>query len=126
MTDFLHLKGVQARCRVGVPDWERRKRQRVVFDVSLAVDLAPAGRSDDLRRSVDYWGLEKRLRGAVEGREFRLLESLAETLAREALAFDRRVREVRVAASKTPAVMPRTRAVVVEIVRRSSSSARRR
>lgn len=121
MTDRIHLKGVRARCRVGVPAWERRKPQRVLFDVSLAVDLARAGRTDDLRHSVDYWGLEKRLRAAAEGGEFRLLESLAETLAREALAFDRRVKEVRVSASKTPAVMPRTREVVVEIVRRRVS-----
>ncbi|MBI4425010.1 MAG: dihydroneopterin aldolase [Elusimicrobia bacterium] len=115
--DRIRLEGVRCRCRVGVPEAERRKPQAVELDVALELDLRPAARSDDVADSADYWAVEKRVRAAVESAEFKLLERLAEAAARAALAADSRVRAVEVRAAKRPAVMPRTGRVVVEIRR---------
>ena len=118
MTDRIHLEGVRCRARVGVPDWERKKSQPVELDVILELDLRAAARTDDVRRTVDYWAVEKAVRAAVEAGTFRLLERLADAAARAALAADRKARAVTVRASKRPAVMPKTGRVVVEIHRK--------
>ena len=111
----LVLQGLSCRAKVGVPDWERRKRQRIVLDLTLSIDLKAAALSDDLKDSVDYWAVEKAVRAAVEGGEFKLLERLADAAMDAALACDARIRGVAVRASKRPAVMPKTEAVVVHL-----------
>lgn len=116
--DFIRLEGVACRVRLGVPAAERAKRQTVLVDLALELDLRAAGRSDDFRNAADYWALEKAVRREAEGRERCLVEALAEDLAALALRLERRARSVRVRVLKRPAVMPRTRAVVVELERK--------
>lgn len=117
MKDRLELTGVLCRCRVGVPAWERKTRQRILVDLEAETPLRAAGRSDDLARSIDYHALEKKLRATAESGERRLLETLAEDLAAAALSFDRRVARVRIAVHKTPKVMPKTARVTVRVER---------
>lgn len=116
--DWIWIYGIKCRVRIGVPDWERRRVQKVLLDVGIRADLSAAAAKDDLRLSVDYWGIEKAVRAAAESGERRLLESLAGDLARLVLARDRRIRAARVVARKKPSVMPRTREVAVDILRR--------
>lgn len=111
----ISLKGLSCRAKVGVPDWERRKRQKISLDLTLSLDLAAAAASDDLRDSVDYGAVEAAVRKAVEGGEFKLLERLADAALDAALACDARIRGASVAATKRPAVMPKTEAVVVHL-----------
>lgn len=115
--DRIRLEGVRCRCRVGVPAWERRRRQAIELDVELELDLRAAASADDVTKTADYWTVEKAVRDAVEGGEFKLLERLAEAAARAALAADPRPKAVVIRAMKRPAVMPRTRRVVVELRR---------
>ena len=117
VTDFIHLEGIRCHAKVGVPSRERGKRQGIELGVTLELDLRAAARTDDVRRTADYWAVERKVREAVEEGEFRLLERLAEAAALAALAADRRVRAVRVRAAKRPAVMPKTARVVVDIRR---------
>lgn len=111
----IQLRDVVCRAKVGVPDWERRKRQRVVLDLTLSIDLSRACLSDDLRDSVDYAAVEKAARAAVEAGEFRLLERLADAALDAVLAVDSRIRGAAVAAAKRPADMPKTGSVVVRM-----------
>ena len=115
--DHIWLKEIECRVRLGVPDSERRKPQRILVDVGLELDLRSAGQSDDFRATVDYWGVEKWVREVSQRGEFRLAEHLAETLAHAALTGDPRFRSVVVRVHKKPAVMPRTREVIVEVRR---------
>lgn len=115
MSGAIQLNGVECRCKVGVPDWERRKRQRILIDLTVTADLRAAARSDDPKDSPDYHGLELAVRAAVEKGEFRLLERLAEAAADAALSFDRRIQAAAVSARKQPAVMKRTQEVVVRL-----------
>ena len=115
--DILRLIGVECRCRVGVPEWERREPQRMLIDLAVEVDLAKAGRTDDLADGPDYQELEGQVRAAAESGEFRLVERLAHVVAEVVLRFDERVGGVTVAVRKNPVVMPNTREVVVEIRR---------
>ena len=117
MSDRVCLSGIECRCRVGVPAAERRKAQKVLIDVALELDVAPAARADDFRLTADYWAVEKAVRAAVESGERQLLETLAEQAAAAALRAAPRAGAVEVVARKRPAVMPRTREVSVTIRR---------
>jgi dihydroneopterin aldolase len=86
MTDRILLTGILAEGRHGVRDHERVVPQVFEVDVELALDLGPAGASDDLDRTVDYSRVDALVRELVEGRSFLLIEALAETIATEILA----------------------------------------
>ena len=49
------------------------------------LDLAPAGTSDDLAKTVDYGQVYEVVRRNVELASYRLLETLAETISRDIL-----------------------------------------
>jgi dihydroneopterin aldolase len=54
-------------------------------DVELVLDLAPAGTSDDLAKTVDYGDVYEVVRRNVESASYRLLETMAEAISREIL-----------------------------------------
>ena len=55
-------------------------------DVELALNLQPAGLSDDLAQTIDYGGVFETCRQIVESTRFDLIEALAEAIAHEVLA----------------------------------------
>ena len=116
MADLVWLKGVECRAKVGVPAAERSRRQKILVDVGLETDIRPASAKDDFRLAADYWALEKLVRATAEAGACALVETLAERLAAAVLAKFA-VPAVTVRVHKTPAVMPKTREVVVEIRR---------
>ncbi|TPW22049.1 MAG: dihydroneopterin aldolase [Elusimicrobia bacterium] len=111
----IQLRGLACRAKVGVPTWERRKRQTVTLDLTLSLDLKAAALSDDLKDSVDYGAVEAAVRTAVENGEFKLLERLADAALDAALSVDGRIRGASVAAVKRPSVMPKTEAVAIHL-----------
>ncbi len=87
MTDRITLANMRFRGRHGVLDEERVTAQPFEVDVELYLDLAPAGRSDDLARTVDYRVVFEIARQAVEGPSCQLIETLAERIAGRILAL---------------------------------------
>jgi dihydroneopterin aldolase len=66
---------------IGIFEWERRIRQRLVFDLEIATDVARAAASDDIADASDYKAISKRVRALVEAADFQLVESVAEAVA---------------------------------------------
>src|SRR5437879_5868732 len=116
--DAIWLIGVDCRVRLGVPDWERNKPQKVMIDIGMETSLTRAGRTDRVKDTVDYWMIEKEVRRIAQTGESRLAEHLAWKVAQRVLRLDRRLRRVHVAVHKRPAVMPRTREVVISMCAR--------
>ena len=116
-SDRVWLLDVACRCRVGVPAAERARRQRILLDLGLEVDAARAAARDDFREAADYQAVERAARAEAESGSRALLETLAEGVAAAVLRAQPRVAAVTVRARKSPAVMPRTREVLVEIRR---------
>ena len=52
--DWIHLRGVEARCVLGVYPAERRKARKVRMDISLQRELRAASRSDRLEDTLNY------------------------------------------------------------------------
>ena len=83
--DELFLEGLEVPCRVGCTDPERATPQSLRVGVRLyCPTLRDAGVADDLEKTVDY-RLAAEMIDAVQGREYLLIESVAEVLAEVAL-----------------------------------------
>ena len=125
MADFrdrIDLKGLRVACIIGVRPEERARKQEIVIDVCLHVDLHQAGQSDQLEHTVDYSRLAAEIVAMAEDSSFQLLERLAAEVAAVALARSGVERaEVRVV---KPHALPRGREAAVEIIRDRDSSRR--
>jgi len=85
MPDRLALRAIRFHGFHGVSRAEARLGRPFEVDVEMAVDAAPAGQSDALRDAVDYAAVARLVLRTAERRRFRLLEALAEALARAVL-----------------------------------------
>src|SRR5262245_12862597 len=72
--------------RHGVSDAERSAEQEIDVDVEVEADLAGAGASDDLADTINYSRVFDACREVVEERSYKLLEAIAEAIARKVLA----------------------------------------
>ncbi|GAB3680518.1 dihydroneopterin aldolase [Salinisphaera aquimarina] len=66
---------------IGVYDWERTIRQRVVIDLEMGFDIRAAAADDDVALTLDYKSVAKRVIAFVEAAEFELVETLSERIA---------------------------------------------
>lgn len=114
--DRIMIRNLRVFAHHGVLPEEAERGQVFVIDLDLALDLEPAGRSDELDRTVDYGGLTARVAELVAGKRRQLLEAVASDVADLALA-DQRVLEVRVRVTKPHAPLGADAEVAVEVVR---------
>ena len=95
---ILELEGLSVFGRHGVLDEERRDGQEFLYDIAL--DVGDAGASDRIEDAVDYREVADCVRQISDGREFNLIEALAQAVA-DALVERFPVRSVRVRVTKT-------------------------
>jgi dihydroneopterin aldolase len=112
--DRIIITDLEVFYRVGVPDAERAQPQRLLLSLELELDFTAAAAGDDLSRTVDYFGLTRRLLALGEGRSWKLIETLAVDVAQGVLQ-DFAVQRVTVEVKKF--ILPETRHVGVRVVR---------
>jgi 7,8-dihydroneopterin aldolase/epimerase/oxygenase len=117
-TDLISLRGLKARGRHGVYDFERASGQDFVVDVVLELPLGPAATSDDVSDTVHYGELADRLVAIVTGEPVNLIETLAGRLAAACLT-DERVRAATVTVHKPQAPIAHEFADVAVTLRRT-------
>ena len=105
---------------IGVYPAEQHNRQRIRINLQLTVDdqgeAARAAGNEDLAGVVDYARMAQIVRMIVAHGHVRLVETLAERIARDCLAADPSIGLIRVRVEKLD-VMPDAGAVGVEIER---------
>ncbi len=84
--DKICVQGMEFYGYHGVFREENILGQRFLVDVTLELDLQPAGRSDCLEYTVNYADVYERCRAIVEERTFALIEAVAEAIAADLLA----------------------------------------
>ena len=81
MSDVICIRDLEVFCRVGVSDEERGQTQRLLITVEMQKDVSGAVQSDDLTKTIDYFAVSQRLLQFGEGREWKLIETLASGIA---------------------------------------------
>jgi len=78
--DRLALRDILCMCHIGVTKEERRERQKLEVDLELFADLEDAGRTGDMRLTIDYRDVCESVRGLLEGGTFHLVEAAARSV----------------------------------------------
>ncbi len=79
--DIVFLRNLEIETVIGIFDWEREIKQKVLLDLEMGTDISRAASSDQIDDALDYKAVAKRLIEFVEASEFQLVETLAERCA---------------------------------------------
>jgi 7,8-dihydroneopterin aldolase/epimerase/oxygenase len=79
--DIIFLGGLEVDTVIGIYDWERTIKQKVVLDIEMAFDIRRATATDDISYALDYKTVSDRIVTFVENSEFYLVETLIEQIA---------------------------------------------
>jgi len=79
--DIIFLEALEVETVIGIYDWERQIRQKVVFDIHMATDIRKAAATDEIEDTLNYKAVAKRIIQYVEDSKFQLVETLAERVA---------------------------------------------
>ena len=80
--DRIFVRDLRLRGIVGINDWERKKRQDILVNLTLFGDFRRAGSTDDIADTLNYRSLTKDIIEHVESSAHYLVEALATELAR--------------------------------------------
>lgn len=80
--DIIFLTGLTTECIIGIWDWERKVRQKVVIDLEMGADIRKAAASDHIDDTLDYKRVSKRVLQFVGDSQFQLVETMAEHIAK--------------------------------------------
>jgi len=80
LSDRIFIEGIKFHGFHGLTRMERQVGVRLSVDVSLELDLYPAGRHDDVHKALDYRKVHARVVEIGRGKSHRLLESYATVL----------------------------------------------
>ncbi|MET0988681.1 MAG: dihydroneopterin aldolase [Steroidobacteraceae bacterium] len=119
--DKIFLSALTTECIVGIWDWERRVKQRIVLDIEMASDIRRAAATDHIEDTLDYKKVSKRVLAFVEASQYQLVETLTEHIAR-LIVLEFGVSWVRVRLNKQGAIRG-ARDVGIEIERRTEDYA---
>jgi len=86
MSDLIRVVDLEVFARIGVPDAERHKPQRLLITLDLSTDsFSHAAGTDNLAWTINYADVVQHVKNLVARRERKLLETLAEELAHDLL-----------------------------------------
>ena len=103
MSDSIKITGVKAVGFHGVFPEERRDGQEFIVDAELNLDLAPAGDSDDLSKTIDYSKVAEVIHNEIVGNPVDLIEALATRISKRILGEFKPVESVKVTVHKPSA-----------------------
>lgn len=75
----IRITDLKLRTIIGTNDWERDTKQDVVINITIDYDAHKASISDNIKDTLDYKTLTKKIIQEVETSSFFLLEKLART-----------------------------------------------
>lgn len=86
--DKIRIEAISVNTIIGTLDHERIRRQNLIIDIEVGLDLKPAAFSDDLFKSVDYSEIERRTVEIAAQNSFFLLEALAGAIGKMLLSYE--------------------------------------
>ncbi|HRQ25237.1 MAG TPA: dihydroneopterin aldolase [Anaerolineales bacterium] len=113
--DKVFIKDLLVRGIIGIREWERKKTQDILINVTVFTDTSRAGETDDITYSVDYSSLAKKMQSHAETAARLTVEALANDLVKLCLE-DEMVKKVIVRVEK-PGAVRFAKSVGVEVER---------
>lgn len=114
--DEIHIKDLSLRCIIGINEEERREKQDVIINIIMYCNIKKAGLTDNIKDTVDYKEIKKKIVKMVESSSFFLIEKLAEEIANICLS-NTKIKKVEVTVDK-PNALRFAKSVAVKIVRK--------
>ena len=78
--DTITIKDLGVLCKIGVPDEERAKPQRLLITVEMHRDFSRAAQSDDIAHTINYYDVSQRITALCAQKSFKLIERLADEI----------------------------------------------
>jgi dihydroneopterin aldolase len=78
--DKVFIKGLVLYSLIGVYDFERHAKQRLILDIEIDANLKLAGCSDNVTDTLDYGAIAERLAQIASRSSYQLLEALGEEM----------------------------------------------
>lgn len=75
------ITDLEVHFRVGVPDEERAKPQRLLLTIEMQQDFSTAAATDDIASTIDYFDVSQKVIALGNGRSWKLIEKLANDIA---------------------------------------------
>lgn len=106
--DSIEIRDLELYCHHGVFKEENVLGQKFLVTLVLYMDTRSAGKTDDLNKSINYAEVAQFVKREMEQKNFRLLEAVAERLARQILLHFSRIQRVSVEIKKpwAPILLP--------------------
>lgn len=101
--DKVIIKNLLVRGIIGVNDWERKRPQDILINITLFTDTHHAAETDDIKDCVNYSIVSKKVQKHAEGAERLTVEALANELAKICLE-EQKVQKVVISVEKPGAV----------------------
>lgn len=101
--DKIVIKNLLARGIIGVHDWERKRPQNILINITMFTDTRRAAQTDNLEDCINYSTMSKRVLAHAESVNRLTVEALANDLAKICLE-ERNVQRVAVRVEKPGAV----------------------
>ncbi|WP_100374407.1 dihydroneopterin aldolase [Bacillus sp. FJAT-45037] len=121
--DKIYMDGLEFYGYHGVFQEENKLGQRFYVDLTLELDLKKAGTTDDLKATINYGDVYKKVQSIVEGKPYKLVETVAEKIAAELLSAYGTLQLCTVKVIKPdPPIPGHYRSVAVEITRGSNEA----
>ncbi|HEV8543482.1 MAG TPA: dihydroneopterin aldolase [Verrucomicrobiae bacterium] len=79
--DTIAIQDLAVLCRIGVPEAERAKPQRLLITVEMSGDFSKSCLTDDLAETINYYRVALRITDLCEKSSFKLIERLAHEIA---------------------------------------------
>jgi 7,8-dihydroneopterin aldolase/epimerase/oxygenase len=113
--DKVFIKNLQVMGILGIHAHEQRTPQPIRISASATTDIKAAAQTDDIKQTVNYSTLAKRIIAFVDANTSLTIEALIESLAAEILT-DERIHTIWLRIEK-PKAVPSAETVGVEITR---------
>ena len=76
----LRITNLKLRTIIGTNDWERKRKQDVIINIKIDFDASKASENDNIKDTIDYKAITKRIIQEAEPSSFFLLEKLAKRI----------------------------------------------
>jgi dihydroneopterin aldolase len=79
--DKVYINGLVLYTLIGVYEFERHAKQRIIVDIEMSTDLQVSGKSDNVADTLDYGKVAECLAFIADSTSYQLLEALGEHMA---------------------------------------------